>query len=999
MKLPLISVIIPVYNVDKYLSKCLDSVLKQTYPNIEIIIVNDGSTDKSEQIILEYEKNNKNITYLKHEQNKGLFQARITGMEACHGDYVAFLDSDDSVTLDFYRKMLRTAQEKDADICLAEFVWEYSDGSKMYIPTQELRNVDIEYNNEEILDKFIGGHAYDFLWQVVWNKLIKRTVIEKTLPYVKEFSQKCGPLIMAEDVAYSITFYLFANKVVNCHNVYYNYFQHAGQSVNSNSKEKFKRNLKDVVKVFDYFKYILDANGKLIKYEDDFLKFRGNLYACYYTIAENMGILKEFYQIIGEKQGIREYKNISISNYEQRIDFHSKFNEYENIVKEIISEDIEVVSFDIFDTLLLRNTYCPTDVFVLMSVEMQDRLSTAFFCKFDQIRQTAEHYARQKHINPEIDIDDIYNYMIENYGLDPKLANDLKEKEMEIEYEVSTKRVTGFDLYDIATINQKKIVYVSDMYLTEEFIYSLLNKNGYDINNKLYLSNVYKENKYGGGLYKKVIKDCHVKGKDIVHIGDNYFSDVEQAKKSGIKSFWLPNVNHLFYENLFTKMDYFDVKPIDIRNNQYIGLRQMFATVQNKLFDFPFVNSFSNLQLSTKYLGFYAVGMELFAFVDWITENVREKNCVHFVARDGYIPQKAYEIFRQYDKKLPKSNYFYMSRKFLYPLSINTKNDFYTSFNQMNLLNFNITKILGYFPEKCVNKEKLEELSKSKKCKNFTDLDDFCKNIDIIYDCIDFKEFSKYKEKVKKYLAKIVKQKDILIDIGYSGRGEAIISSLLNFSIESLYIHGNGDLLYQNANKSGCKNKSFFNYKPKVTGELREMLFMKRDPSFIGYSFDEDGKISMMFDNKNANNEHEHAILNAIQVNAVQFIELLFNNNKNFMECLRMYPKEVATIPLENFLHNPDYLDKMMLGKFGFEDDIGLGEINVISNWDSQNYQGYRSNGNNSIKSVPKRKLLRKIGRILLPKGSKRRGFAIRCADKLFPRGSKRREYLKSKLL
>lgn len=83
---PLIQVIIPVYNTEKYLSKCIESVLRQSYQNIELILVNDASTDNSEEIILAYKKQHENIYYLKHEKNGGLFAARLTGIRHCLAD-------------------------------------------------------------------------------------------------------------------------------------------------------------------------------------------------------------------------------------------------------------------------------------------------------------------------------------------------------------------------------------------------------------------------------------------------------------------------------------------------------------------------------------------------------------------------------------------------------------------------------------------------------------------------------------------------------------------------------------------------------------------------------------------------------------------------------------------------------------------------------------------------------------------------------------------------
>ena len=110
-----ISVIVPVYNMEKYLSKCLDSLLNQTLEEIEIIAVNDGSTDLSASILQTYESKSDKITVISKE-NGGLSDARNHGFLHAKGDYVAFLDSDDFVDCDMYRVMYEKAKEGDYDI-------------------------------------------------------------------------------------------------------------------------------------------------------------------------------------------------------------------------------------------------------------------------------------------------------------------------------------------------------------------------------------------------------------------------------------------------------------------------------------------------------------------------------------------------------------------------------------------------------------------------------------------------------------------------------------------------------------------------------------------------------------------------------------------------------------------------------------------------------------------------------------------------------------------
>lgn len=117
---PLVSVIVPVYNVEKYLARCLDSIVNQTYQNIEIILVNDGSTDASGEICQQYAKNDSRICLFTQE-NQGLSAARNTGLDHMNGEYVTFVDSDDYISLSFVEILLKALLELKALIAICRF--------------------------------------------------------------------------------------------------------------------------------------------------------------------------------------------------------------------------------------------------------------------------------------------------------------------------------------------------------------------------------------------------------------------------------------------------------------------------------------------------------------------------------------------------------------------------------------------------------------------------------------------------------------------------------------------------------------------------------------------------------------------------------------------------------------------------------------------------------------------------------------------------------------
>lgn len=149
---PLISVIVPVFNVEKYLQQCIDSLLRQNYSNIEIILVDDGSTDNSAQICDEYATKYKNITVI-HKKNEGLGSSRNIGLQVANGKYIGFVDSDDYLSEDMYETLIRLAEENDADCSYCEFERFWDDN---IIDKSHKCNDSIKiYSDNEILNPYL----------------------------------------------------------------------------------------------------------------------------------------------------------------------------------------------------------------------------------------------------------------------------------------------------------------------------------------------------------------------------------------------------------------------------------------------------------------------------------------------------------------------------------------------------------------------------------------------------------------------------------------------------------------------------------------------------------------------------------------------------------------------------------------------------------------------------------------------------------------------------
>lgn len=170
---PKVSVIVPVYNVEKYVAKCLDSLLNQTLKEIEVIIVNDGTKDKSGEICKEYIKLNNlsNRFYYYEKENGGLSDARNFGLKYAHGEYVCFLDSDDFIEPRTYEYMYNSAKTNNSIITECEFYYKYEKKKIAQILPKEYTNI-----NDYIINSSV----------VAWNKLINRKwLIDKQIYFIK----------------------------------------------------------------------------------------------------------------------------------------------------------------------------------------------------------------------------------------------------------------------------------------------------------------------------------------------------------------------------------------------------------------------------------------------------------------------------------------------------------------------------------------------------------------------------------------------------------------------------------------------------------------------------------------------------------------------------------------------------------------------------------------------------------------------------------------------
>lgn len=219
---PLVSVIVPVYMVEKYLNRCVTSLVHQTYKNLEIILVDDGSLDSCPKICDKWVGKDKRIQVI-HKENGGLSDARNAGIAKAKGEYISLVDSDDFVAEDFIETLLTTAIETQSDIVQCRY--EYVAGDVMTKDKEEQEDTKIFTGREMIAGFAWKDGAYNV---VAWNKLYKRELFQQ-ITYPK------GRI--HEDEATSYRLFYQADKVAFVYRYLYGYFT-GGSSITRDSFSK-----------------------------------------------------------------------------------------------------------------------------------------------------------------------------------------------------------------------------------------------------------------------------------------------------------------------------------------------------------------------------------------------------------------------------------------------------------------------------------------------------------------------------------------------------------------------------------------------------------------------------------------------------------------------------------------------------------------------------------------------------------------------------------------
>ncbi len=239
----LISIIVPVHNSSKYLEKCINSLINQTYKNIEIICIENGSTDNGLEILNKYKDKIKILI----QKNPGLSLARNTGIKNSNGKYISFVDSDDNVLPTFIEELYNVIKTTDADISVCNY-------NEILEENKETKKIS-SFPNETIKEKEIKENLVNFNY-AIWNKLYKKDIITKNKIYFPEN-------IKYEDIPFVLKYLINAKSISKTEKYLYNYYIHKNSEQTTVDKRIF-----DIIDIMDICKTMTDKN----KLEDLYIK-------------------------------------------------------------------------------------------------------------------------------------------------------------------------------------------------------------------------------------------------------------------------------------------------------------------------------------------------------------------------------------------------------------------------------------------------------------------------------------------------------------------------------------------------------------------------------------------------------------------------------------------------------------------------------------------------------------------------------------------------------
>jgi predicted HAD superfamily hydrolase len=593
----------------------------------------------------------------------------------------------------------------------------------------------------------------------------------------------------------------------------------------------------------------------------------------------------------------------------------------------------DVVSFDIFDTVIVRKVLDPADIFTIVEYLYIKKHGKLNF-DFKKIRIKAEPEATkiafQKNGLQSLNLNEIYHHIQKEQNIDHQVISRLKTLEIETEQKFCVRNEYMYSFYQYCIGSGKKIIFTSDMYLPEDVITKILHDNGYTTFNKLYLSSVIRKSKSKGTLFSHILNELACPPSSMLHIGDYFYADIINSMKKGIKTYYYEKPS----EHAFQRQEF---KALKQRYNDKLSIDESiyFATVINKVFTRRNQNN-DDLWYN---FGYIYCGIIYLGFIRWLTNQLIEQKIekAFFLARDGYMMHKVYHLMNQ-NKVVPPSEYMYASRR---AINIPTISD--------NIDDSSLKLLCNIFPNLSVEDylgrihiDSNQHINKIKDA-GFTDKTDKIisasdkDKLAILFNLLT-KEICEISAHERTNLINYLRQihfiregKIAIVDIGWQGTMQNSLDKLSDLLDTKMDIQGYYLGTFDTAKRYVSKGLPMSGYLcnlslPQKNHEvimscvhMFEFIFSAPHGSVIKFQATED-RVAPVFEN-NIFSHKKTKIITEFQAGALDFINDFIETEK---DCWEMDISPESSInPISRLLHNPTYQEAVQFGNLTHSEYVG----------------------------------------------------------------------------
>lgn len=944
-----LSVIVPVYGTKAYLPACLESLRTQSLRDAEFLLVDDASPDGAGAVLADYARRDARFRVLTHAENRGLFAARMTGAKAATGKYLAFLDSDDFVSVDFYRAAIALAEQEDFDLVMGDTVWQRENGDRFVRPVHADCVLADSLRGTQVRQAFFAQAMTCYSFHTIWNKVIRRDLWTRCEPFYAPLANK--HIVMTEDIAFSVVLFFFSQGFGRHRGDGVFYCEHSSSSTGaSGNPAKFRKNYADVAQVFAFAADFL--HQQQAETEVQALQKARRWYARMWAPlcrenAKNAPARQEIAQWTERlcpdfsPDETREKRDqAEIFWFDQAMTpWQDGTERIKRAILGLDGVDCPVVSLDVFDTLLLRPFREPKDLFCLLEDKWQ-RAARRNLTSFAQARTEAESCARAWLPEDQRDVTmwNIYSAMMQNLGVSEDCVGQMTYNEREAEVRFCRPRKTGVQLFSLAKAAGKRVVLTSDMYLDEETIRRMLEKCGISGEDGFFLSNAQNALKWNGELYRRMTAALSVSPAQVLHIGDNPRVDVDAAKKAGLHAMLLPRPADVLMNPERTQLAALGRTCLagftTADAMQPLALRCAQALAANRFFDDGYAPATADSAFAAypSRIGYYAVGTHLLALAKWLLNRCRADGVKRmvFLARDGKLLREAVELLRT-DADTVETDYIPASRRCLLPALMANPTDWaalpvrwvaYTPAKTLRLLSF------------CTENAPESELRAQVEAAGFAwdkpfqekqrwmaFLRFFRENL---YDgCRHQMAYST----ARAYYEDKLPEGTACFDMGYSGRLQAALCQLTQRSIPVYYVHADSRNSERLSDAYDFPIHCFYPVPPAMSGAFREFLLSSDEAPCVGFAR-QNGQSVPVYAPEEAN-AAAHFLVRCIQHHALCFVRDFRDTfaGTSVMRSLDIPSVQYAlSLPMEGTLRQLPEADAELLRNIPFEDVVFAGE-------------------------------------------------------------------------